>query len=97
MKTERALQRYLKDQCTKLGVLFHKLESRTARGFPDVFMVYDGRVILVELKSPRGTGKLSKLQARCINNLRLQGLIVVVAASKAEVDKAIDLVMGRVC
>jgi len=97
MKTERGLQRYMKDQCGKLGILFHKVESKSARGFPDVFLAYDSRMVLVELKNPTGTGRLSKLQERCIGQLRSQGVVVLVVASKAEVDKAIDLVLGVSC
>ena len=51
----------------------------------------------MELKNPTGTGRLSKLQERCIGQLRSQGVVVLVVASKAEVDKAIDLVLGVPC
>ena len=97
MKTEGALQRYMKNQCAKLGVLFHKVESKSARGFPDVFLVYDGRIVLVELKNPTGCGRLSKLQSRCIGQLRSQGVVVLVVASKEEADKALNLVLGLPC
>ena len=98
MKNESALHRYLKDFCDAQGITFHKLESRTARGFPDVFLAYDGRIVLVELKNPTGCGRLSKLQERCIGQLRSQGVIVLVVASKAEADAAVDLaLLGLPC
>ena len=98
MKTEGALQRYMKNQCSEFGILFHKVESRSARGFPDVFLAYDGRIVLVELKNPTGCGRLSKLQERCIGQLRSQGVIVLVVASKAEADAAVDLaLLGLPC
>ena len=98
IEREGALQEYRKTQGSGFGILFHKVESRSARGFPDVFLAYDGRIVLVELKNPTGCGRLSKLQERCIGQLRSQGVIVLVVASKAEADAAVDLaLLGLPC
>ena len=42
--------------------------SRT--GFPDIFLARHGRIVLVELKSPTGRGRLSKKQGREIERLK---------------------------
>lgn len=91
MKTEQALQTYLRRKVIDLGASFDKVESRTRRGFPDVMVAFKGRVIFCELKSPAGTGRLSELQKRCIKSLREQGLNVYVIDSKEKADSLIEM------
>ena len=90
MKTEKDLQKYLKKQCKKNGVFFAKLESRSGRGFPDCILVFDTRVVFIELKSPAGTGRLSELQRRCHSSMSSAGADVRVMDSVARVDGIID-------
>lgn len=89
MKTEKDLQNYLKKECTKRGVLFYKTEAIGQRGFPDCFLAKKGRTLLVELKSPAGTGTLSALQIATINRLVKEGVWVEVISSKEEADNLI--------
>lgn len=91
MNTEKNLHEYLKREAKSAGVVFHKLESRSRRGFPDVMLARDGKTIFVELKSPRGTGRLHPLQVHCHEELRSAGLVVEVIASAVGVDE----VLGR--
>ncbi len=87
--TERDLQNYLKKQCKSKGLLFHKLESKSSRGFPDCMIAYDGRVSFIELKSPKGTGSLHPLQINCITKMLDHRLDVRVIDNKTDVDLAI--------
>jgi hypothetical protein len=86
---ESDLHRYTKQQAKENQTLFYKLECVGKRGFPDLLLVRAGRMVLVELKSPKGTGKLSKLQEREIERLRGAGADVYVASSKQDIDKII--------
>ena len=81
MKTEKDLHRYLRTVARERGVLFHKLESKSARGFPDVMLAKGGKILFVELKSPSGTGRMSGLQKRCHVQMREAGLDVRVVDS----------------
>ena len=90
MNTEKNLQDYLKRECQKNGVSFDKVESRSRRGFPDIFMAKGGQVVLVELKSPAGTGKVSPLQRRCIDDLLSRGVVTYIVDSV----EGVDAIMG---
>jgi hypothetical protein len=76
MKTEKDLHKYLRNVARERGILFHKLESKSGRGFPDVMLAKRGKVIFVELKSPSGTGVVSELQKKCHVQMRKAGLDV---------------------
>jgi len=91
MRTEKDLHNYLRMRAKSLGVLFHKLGSKSIRGFPDVMLARDGQVVFVELKSPSGKGRLHPLQTRCHAEMRDKGLRVVVAASTDEVEMVLEL------
>jgi hypothetical protein len=89
LKTEKHLQDYIMDECKRLDVLCHKMESRSCRGWPDLVLIYGGRVVFVEVKSPAGTGRLSALQIHTINDITLHGGRAAVVESKHEADLAI--------
>lgn len=91
MQTEKGLQTYLKREALKIGASFDKLESRTRRGFPDCLIIYKGRCVFVELKSPAGTGQLTPLQKHVIDDLSSHGARVFVLNSADLVDDLIDL------
>ena len=89
MITEAALQRYFKRQCKEHGIYWRKLTFEGRRGAPDTLIAIIGRAVFVELKSPTGKGKLSKLQEREIGHMRDAGLDVRVIQTKEEVDDII--------
>jgi len=57
VKTEKQLQDYLRRAAKAAGILYSKLESRSTNGWPDCILIAGGRVVFVELKTPRGTGE----------------------------------------
>ena len=89
MNTEKQLQQYIKRQAVKHGVMFDKIESRSRRGFPDLLLAKNGKVIFAELKTPVGTGRVSAVQEVCIRDMKNHGLTVFVIDSK---DLADDLI-----
>ena len=82
MKTEKDLHNCLRRVARDHGILFHKMKSKSARGFPDVMLAKGGKVLFVELKSPSGTGRVSALQKRCHVQMRGAGLDVTVVDSE---------------
>lgn len=90
MDTEQQLQNYLRRKALARGVGFDKLESRSRRGFPDVMLYRAGRIVFVELKTPTGRGRLTRLQEKCIDTLRAQGLEVRVISTATGVDWLLD-------
>ena len=86
MQTEKQLQNYLKYEARKIGASFDKVESRSRRGFPDCLLILRGFVVLVEVKTPSGKGRLSPLQVRVIYDLRQHGASVAILETKEEVD-----------
>ena len=93
MKTEKRLQQYLRRLCAMNSISFDKVESRSRRGFPDCFLVYKSVVVLVELKTPAGTGRLSEHQKLVIGGLIDHGLWVEVIDSKEGVDQLIEILL----
>lgn len=71
MRLERDLQAYIKKECQRVGILCYKLEATSHRGMPDLMLLKAGRAAFVEVKSPTGRGRLTKLQLRMLD--RLQG------------------------
>ena len=95
MLSESGLQSYLRREAKKRGILFYKLTASEA-GFPDVMLVYRGQTVFVELKSPKGTGRLSARQIRIINQLESQGMEVYVEHTKEGCSEIITgLIEGR--
>jgi len=90
MKTERALQDYLRHRAKSLGMTFDKLESRSRQGFPDALIVYKGVVMFVELKTPAGTGKVSPAQQRVMTDLHEHGANVRLVDSKELADQVLQ-------
>jgi hypothetical protein len=58
-------------------------------GFPDLFLARYGRIILVEVKSPTGKGRLSKKQQREIERLKNAGIKVYVIEDYEGADNVI--------
>lgn len=89
MRTEKQLQEYLRAGARVNSMLFYKLHCEGRRGFPDVMLIYKGRIELVELKSPSKTGRLSRLQIETHEQMKEQGVTVHVISSTEEVDALI--------
>jgi PII-like signaling protein len=89
MISEKSLQRYLMRRARQHGIYARKVIAIGNTGFPDAFLVCAGRVVLVELKSPTGKGRLSMKQEREIARLREQGVNVYVVDSREGVDNVI--------
>jgi len=95
MNSERALHRYVAKEAKRVGVLCRKVVYVGRRGCPDILLVFGGRVMLLELKSPTGKGRLSASQETEIQRLRVRGMDVRVINSQEEVDDAIkDITHG---
>jgi hypothetical protein len=68
--SERNLQRYLIISAELHDIFCRKVQAIGHVGFPDMFLARNGRIVLVELKSPTGRGRLSKKQGREIERLK---------------------------
>ena len=58
-----------------------------AAGFPDLFVLISGRVILLEVKTPKG--RVSAIQATCHRAMRAAGGSVFVVRSADEAKEAV--------
>ena len=89
MKSEKALQNYLFDLAEAHGIFCRKVAAVGHVGFPDVMLARYGRIVLVELKSPDGKGRLSKKQEREIERLMGAGVNVYVVNTPEGVENVI--------
>ena len=80
-KSEKNLQRYLIISAELHDIFCRKVQAIGHVGFPDMFLARNGRIVLVELKSPTGRGRLSKKQGREIERLKDVGINVYVIDS----------------
>ena len=94
MKTEAHLQGYTKRQCEIHDIHWRKITYPGRRGAPDTFMCKNGRLVFVELKTPAGTGVLSRMQRREIGKLRAAGMDVRVIDNREDIDIVIDFLNG---
>jgi len=85
---EREIEKYLYDQTIKHGGLCYKWSSPQHAGVPDRIVMLNCQIWFIELKS--STGKLSKLQEKTIDKIRLQGCNVMVINNKELVDQLIE-------
>ena len=79
--SEKDLQRYLIAHAESHDIFCRKVQAIGHVGFPDIFLARHGRIVLVELKSPTGRGRLSKKQGREIERLKNVGINVYVIDS----------------
>lgn len=81
------LESKLQAKCVKLAkknkVLARKIHAENNKGFPDLLLIFPitGKTVYVEMKSPTGKGKLSKVQEREIERIRAQNASVFVCDS----------------
>lgn len=77
MAGESNLQKKCKKYSKGLGVLFHKVESKSARGWPDVLLIFpNGAVVFVEMKNPNGEGAVGRQQVLRHKEIRERNGIV---------------------
>lgn len=79
--TESVLQQKIMKAAKARGILAVKVEAVGRRGLPDLLLIHNGRTVHVEVKSPKGTGRLSVLQERMIATLRAHGAEIFVVDS----------------
>ena len=89
MTSEKSLQNYLFLSAKNHGVYCRKVMAVGHTGFPDVFLARGGRVVLVELKSPTGLGRLSAKQVRELERICHAGITLYVIDSRDQVDEII--------
>ena len=88
-KSEKDLQRYLILRAELHDIFARKVQAVGHTGFPDMFLARSGRIVLVELKSPSGKGRLSKKQEKEIERLKNAGITVHVIDTFERVDDVI--------
>ena len=90
---ERDIETYLVKRCKEIGALCDKFTSPQRRSVPDRLIIFNGRVLFVELKA---TGKKpTEAQVRDHDRRRAAGAEVVWLDSKAGVDSVIFSVYGN--
>lgn len=86
---ESAIEQRLVDGVKKLGGLCMKFVSPGRAGVPDrIILTSTGKVIFAELKSE--TGRLTKLQAHTIGEMRKRGADVRVVKGLSEVKTLLE-------
>ncbi len=91
MSTEKSLQQWFTKECRSRGFLNYKFVSPSQSGVPDVIVIGNGVTTYVELKTPRGTGKLSPLQSYVHGKMRGAGAKVLVTNDKDELKRWLDV------
>ena len=83
---EKIIERYLAQQVLKHNGISFKFSSPAHRGVPDRIVIFNpNSVYFVEVKAP--TGKLSRLQIVCLDELAQMGCKCWVVYSKDDVDE----------
>lgn len=90
--TEGDLQKYIQRHCKHHCIACYKFASPARRGVPDLMLIYDGRVIFVELKSPAKTGRLSMLQKHELELLTIQGAECYVIDEYQQADEVLRII-----
>ena len=93
MVSEKKLQSYLMDRAKMHNIYCRKVMAVGRTGFPDLFLAKNGRVILIEVKSPTGKGRLSQKQIVEIERIQNAGLKVFVVEKFSEVDKVFQQIL----
>jgi hypothetical protein len=75
---ESGLQRKVLTAARSMGIFCRKVEFPNYAGCPDCIFMFGGVVLWIEFKSPKGTGRLSALQAHTHAEMRAAGAWVEV-------------------
>ena len=91
MAGEKRLQQFITNTCKVYGTLCYKFASPGRKGVPDLICIPPGGrpVYFIEVKNPNGCGRLSLLQLKCHERIRIQGTDVYVIDSKEEAETVI--------
>lgn len=88
MRSEKELERHLVKEVRTAGGECIKLDS--IKGIPDrLVLLPGGQATFVELKSPRGTGRVSKIQRYWLRRLQSLGFSAAVVDSREGVKNVI--------
>lgn len=82
MESESSIERKICRYAKSRKILTFKLTSPGKRGVPDRIFIRDGKVLFLEIKKPNG--RLSKLQSKVLDDLRMRGGIVTETCYSAE-------------
>ena len=93
-KTEKNLQDYIIREGNLRGIYCRKVVAVGQTGFPDLFLARGGRLIMVELKSPTGRGRVSPKQEMEIKRMIASGIDARVIDSYEGADNVIDCLTG---
>lgn len=77
--TEAELQKRVLKYARNNGIFARKLIAVNYRGFPDILLASGGHTLFLELKTPNGTGVLSRLQKATLTEMQKAGLQIAVA------------------
>lgn len=89
--SEKKLEAYFAKRVYDEGGIALKLKFLAVRGAPDrLVLLPPNRIAFVELKSPRGTGRVSTAQSRIIKLLTHYGQDVAVLSTTQEVEQWIS-------
>jgi Holliday junction resolvase-like predicted endonuclease len=87
--TEKVIQRKILAQLKLLGYLVRKLDSSSSVGWPDLIAISPAGVVhFLEVKT--ATGRLSKMQARTINQLKENHANVSIIRGVDELDAILN-------
>jgi len=96
MASEKDLQNHLFRLADAHKIYCRKVVAVARVGFPDILLAHKGQTVLVELKSPTGKGRLSKMQEREIARLTEAGVHVEIISAFEDADTLIgNLLYGR--
>jgi hypothetical protein len=84
MSTEKALQGWMRNKLLEHDVVCYKFSSPGNAGVPDLLCLHKGRAFFIEVKSPKGTGRLTVLQLAQIKRIQFQGIEVYVVSNKQD-------------
>ena len=90
MVSEKSLQDYLLKKAKFNNIYARKMQAIGHTGFPDMLIAVAGHVAFIELKTPKGTGVVSKKQHYEISLLERAGVPVFIMKSKEEIDDFIN-------
>ena len=68
-KIQAKIIKYLKS----IGIPYYKTSAMSSRGWTDLVLCYNGHYVGLEVKRPGKYGKLSALQAKHIETIRMAG------------------------
>lgn len=88
---ESDIERWMLRQVHARGGLFYKFTSPGNDGVPDRILIWNARVVFIELKQERG--RLSRMQEIQIERMRERGAEVRVVYGRAQAEELLKEVM----